>query len=86
MVIAGDEKGRQGKVLRVLPKENRVVVEGINVHTKHQRPTQANQQGGITEKELPIHASNVQPVVDGRSSAAGRKNNRFVPPAETLGQ
>jgi large subunit ribosomal protein L24 len=66
MVIAGDEKGRQGKVLRVLPKENRVVVEGINVHTKHQRPTQANQQGGITEKELPIHASNVQPVVDGK--------------------
>jgi len=66
MVIAGDDKGRQGKVLRVLPRRKKVVVEGINVHKKHQRPTQQNQQGGITEKELPIDLSNVQPVVDGK--------------------
>ena len=66
MVIAGDDKGKQGKVLRVLPKQNKVVVEGINVHKKHQRPTQQNQQGGIVEKELPIHLSNVQPVAEGQ--------------------
>jgi large subunit ribosomal protein L24 len=66
MVIAGDEKGRQGKVLRVLPKQQQVIIEGVNVHKKHQRPTQQNQQGGILEKELPIHLSNVQPVVEGR--------------------
>jgi large subunit ribosomal protein L24 len=66
MVIAGDNKGRQGKVLRVLPDKKQVVVEGVNVHKKHQRPTQQNQQGGIVEKELPIDLSNVQPVVEGK--------------------
>ena len=66
MVIAGDNKGRQGKVLRVLPKKGQVVIEGVNVHKKHQRPTQQNQQGGIVEKELPVDWSNVQPVADGQ--------------------
>ena len=66
IVTAGDDKGRQGRVLRVLPKQNKVVVEGVNVHKKHQRPTQQNQQGGIVERELPIHLSNVSPVADGK--------------------
>ena len=66
MVIAGDDKGRQGKVLRVLPDEQKVVVEGINVRRRNVRPTQQNPQGGVTEKALPIHMSNVQPVVEGR--------------------
>lgn len=66
MVTAGDDKGRQGRVLRVLPKEDRVVVEGVNVHARHMRRTQQNQTGGVMHKELPIHISNVSPVVDGK--------------------
>jgi large subunit ribosomal protein L24 len=66
MVTAGDDKGRQGRVLRVIPKTGRVVVEGINVHKRHVRPSQQNQRGGVIEKELPIHLSNVSPVVDGK--------------------
>lgn len=67
-VIAG--KGRkeklQGRVLRVITKDNRVVVEGVNVHRKHLKPSQSNPQGGIVDKEMPIHISNVQPVSDGK--------------------
>ena len=54
------------KVLRVIPDQDKVVVEGVNVHKRHVRPNQANPQGGVVEKELPIHASNVQPAVDGK--------------------
>ena len=67
-IIAGsDRKGRNnvGRVLRVLPDSNRVVVEGVNVCKKHVKPNQQNQQGGLIEKELPIHMSNVLPVADG---------------------
>ncbi len=59
VVIAGKDKGKTGKVLQVLPKENRVIVEGINIITKHQRPDQQLQQGGIINREAAIHASNV---------------------------
>lgn len=59
IVIAGKEKGKKGKVLRVIPKHQRVIVEGVNFIKKHQRPTQRFQQGGIIEKEGPIHISNV---------------------------
>ena len=59
VVIAGKDKGKKGKVLQVLPKQNRVIVEGINMITKHQRPDQQLQQGGIIKKEAAIHASNV---------------------------
>ncbi len=68
-VIAGrDRRGRHsvGRVLRVLPDKCRVVVEGVNVCKKHVRPNQQNQQGGLVQKEAPIHISNVQPVVDGK--------------------
>lgn len=58
IVIAGKDKGRMGKVLRVLPDENRVVVERVNMVKKHQRQTQ-NTQAGIVSKEAPIHISNV---------------------------
>ncbi len=57
-IIAGKDRGRRGKVLRVIPKKNRVIVEGINIVKKHQRPTQTT-QGGIIEKPAPIHVSNV---------------------------
>jgi large subunit ribosomal protein L24 len=58
-VIAGEHKGKTGKILKVLRDKNRVVVEGINMVKRHTRPTQ-NRQGGIVEKEAPIHASNVR--------------------------
>lgn len=66
MVTAGDDKGQQGRVLRVIPNKNQVVIEGINVHTKHVRPSQGNPRGGVIERELPVHQSNVSPVVDGK--------------------
>lgn len=62
MVITGKDKGKKGKVLQVLPKESRVVVEGVNVVKRHTKPTQTNPQGGILEKEAPIHSSNVMMV------------------------
>ena len=58
LVIAGKDKGRRGKVLRVFPRRNRVMVDKVNVVKRHQRPTQTS-QGGIIEKESPIHISNV---------------------------
>jgi large subunit ribosomal protein L24 len=62
VVIAGKERGKRGKVLRVIPEKNRVVVERINMIKKHQRPTQKLRQGGIIEREGPIHISNVMLV------------------------
>jgi len=59
VVIAGRDKGKTGEVLKVLPKENRVVVQGVNVVKRHTRPSAANAEGGIVEKEAPIHISNV---------------------------
>ncbi len=58
-VLAGKDKGKIGKVLKVVRKTNRVVVENLNVVKVHQRPTQANPQGGIVEKSMPIAVSNV---------------------------
>lgn len=59
VVIAGADKGARGKVLRLDRKRNRVTVEGVNRVKRHQRPTQTNPQGGIVEREQPIHLSNV---------------------------
>ena len=63
VVIAGKDKGKKGTVVKVMPKANRVVVEGVNVITKHQKPNAINPQGGIINKEAPIHVSNVM-VID----------------------
>jgi large subunit ribosomal protein L24 len=68
IVTAGNDKGVTGEVLRVLPKRDRVVVQGVNVRSKHLKPSQANPQGGILRREMPIHISNVSPVVDGKPS------------------
>jgi large subunit ribosomal protein L24 len=62
MVIAGADKGKTGKILRVLTSKNRVVVEGVNRVWKHVRPTQRNPQGGRIQKDAPIHVSNVMPL------------------------
>jgi len=71
VVVAGRYKGRQGRVLKVFREEGRVIVEGINVVRRHQRPTAQNPEGGITEKEMPIHASNVM-VWDDEAEAPTR--------------
>lgn len=59
VVLTGKDKGTKGEVLEVRPTESRVVVKGVNVAKKHQRPSQLNPQGGIKAVELPIHVSNV---------------------------
>jgi large subunit ribosomal protein L24 len=58
VVLAGKDKGRSGEVLRVIPKDEKAIVRGINVVVRHQRQTQA-QQGGLVRKEAPIHLSNI---------------------------
>jgi large subunit ribosomal protein L24 len=58
-VIAGNDRGKEGKVLKVFPKSNRVIVEKVNLIKRHTRPTQINPKGGILEKEGPIQISNV---------------------------
>ena len=65
MVVAGKERGKKGKVLRVIPEKGRVVIERINMIKKHQRPTQKVRQGGIIEREGSIHLSNVMLVDPG---------------------
>ena len=68
-VIAGKYKGKQGKVLSV--KDGRVVVQGVNMATKHQKPSAANANGGIVNQEAPLDASNVMLVVDGKTTRVG---------------
>ncbi|OYQ38211.1 50S ribosomal protein L24 [Flavobacterium cyanobacteriorum] len=65
-VIAGDHKGAEGKVLRVLREKNKAIVEGVNMVSKHTKPSAKNPQGGIVKKEAPIHISNIA-LVDAKS-------------------
>ena len=76
IVISGRDKGKKGSVLRVMPTENRVIVQGVNVVKRHQRQTQT-QQGGIVEKEGPIHVSNVA-LIDPESGDATRVGFRML--------
>ena len=68
MVIAGDSKGQQGRVLEVFIEKDRALVEGVNMVTRHSRPTKENPKGGILKKEAPIHVSNLK-VIDGSGKA-----------------
>ncbi len=68
IITAGDHKGQTGEISRVIPEKDQVVVKGINMRTRHMRPTQLNPQGGTITREAPIHISNVSPVVDGRGT------------------
>ncbi|NUU99068.1 50S ribosomal protein L24 [Marinitoga sp. 1154] len=61
-VISGKDKGKEGKILRVIPKLNKVIVENVNIVKKHQRPTQQLREGGIIEQPSPIHISKVMIV------------------------
>lgn len=72
-VIAGDDKNKVAKVLKVYPEKNRAIVEGVNVQKKHTKPNAKNTQGGIVEQEAPIHISNLM-VMDGKTpTRIGRK-------------
>jgi large subunit ribosomal protein L24 len=89
VVLTGKDKGRQGTVSKVLPKEERVVVEGLNMVHRHTRPTQVDPQGGIKNKEAPLHVSNVA-IVDSKGKPTrvgfrveGDKKVRF---AKTTGE
>lgn len=75
IILAGKEKGKKSKVIKVLGKDNRVIVEDLNIVKKHQKPTQQSPQGGIIEKEGSIHLSNVQVVCPkcGTASRTGVK-------------
>ena len=78
-VIAGKDKGKEGKVLSVDPKNNKVLVEGVNKVYKHSKPNVHNQQGGIIEKEAPIDISNVMYLYKGntvRVGFQGEKKNK----------
>ena len=72
-VLAGDDKGKTGRVLSIKAKENRAIVEGINMVTKHAKPSMANQQGGIIHQEGPIDASNVMFLHKGKATRVGFK-------------
>ncbi|MDZ4803480.1 MAG: 50S ribosomal protein L24 [Candidatus Eisenbacteria bacterium] len=78
MVIAGDDKGKSGKVLMVIPEKNRVIVEKINFVKRHIKPTQRNTQGGIQEKEAAVHLSNVQ-LVDPKTGEPTRIGVKRLP-------
>ena len=72
-VIAGKDKDKEGKVIAVDAKTNRVIVEGINMVTKSKKPSAANQQGGLVQKEAPIHVSNVMYLQNGQTTRIGYK-------------
>ena len=93
MVVAGKERGKKGKVLRVIPEKGRVVVERLNLIKKHQKPTQKLRQGGIIEREGSIHLSNVmlidphsdkptrvgmQALSDGKKVRVARRSGRVL--------
>jgi len=89
VLLTGKDKGKSGDVVRVLPKEDRVVVGGLNMVQRHTKPTQADPQGGIKHKEAPVHVSNVA-IVDSNGKPTrvgfrmdGDKKVRF---AKTTGE
>ncbi len=74
-VLSGKDRGKEGTVLRALPGEGKVIVEGVNTAKKHQKPTRVNQSGGIIERDMPIPVSNVAVLSpgDGRPTRIGYK-------------
>lgn len=94
LVIAGNDKGTRGRVLAVFPKRDRVLVEGVNMRTFHEKPTQENPQGGRLQREAPIHISNVmvidpttdEPTRVGRKRVEEEGNGRWVRYAKSSGE
>ena len=75
-VIAGDHKGAEGKVLRVYKEKNKAVVEGVNMVSKHTKPSAKNPQGGIVKKEAPIHISNLS-LIDPKTKEATKTGTKI---------
>ncbi len=90
VVRSGKDKGRTGTVLQVMPKDGKVLVSGVNVATRHNKPTQASPQGGIERREAPLHVSKVGLAVDGKPSRVrfetkdGKKVRVAVKSGETI--
>lgn len=76
IVTSGDFKGAVGKIKKVIPDKQRVVVEGVNLVTRHMRPTRTNPQGGVVQREAAIHISKVSPVVDGKPTRVRFKTGK----------
>jgi large subunit ribosomal protein L24 len=76
-VITGKSRGVRGKVLKVFPEKNRVLIEGVNKMKRHERPSTRNQQGGIDEREFPIHVSNCM-ILDPKTSERTRIGRNVV--------
>ena len=74
-MCSSDLKGKEGTVSRVMPATNQVIVDGINVAKKHQKPKGANQQGGIIDRDMPLDVSNVMLVHKGKPTRVGYKTN-----------
>ena len=87
-VIAGKDNGAEGKVLSVDAKNHKILVEGVNMITKHEKPSQSNPNGGIVQKEAPIDISNVMLVVKGKTTRVGFKveNGKKVRIAKSTGE
>ena len=88
VVIAGKDKGKEGKILHVDRKNNRVIVEGVNMISKHTNPSMQNPQGGIVKKEGSIHASNVMYLHNGKATRLGAmiKDGKKVRVAKKTGE
>jgi large subunit ribosomal protein L24 len=73
VVLSGKDKGREGVVMRAMPKEGKVIVEGVNVAKKHQKPTRTTMQGGVIDKDMPVPVANVAMVSprDGKPTRVG---------------
>jgi large subunit ribosomal protein L24 len=88
-VITGKDKGKEGVVERVFPKEDKVIVTGVNTAARHQRARRANEQGGIIDRDMPVHVSNVMLVHKGKSVRVGYtvgKNGEKVRVARPSGE
>ena len=77
MVIAGNARGKSGKVLKVFPAQRRIIVEGVNIMKRHTRPNQKNPQGGILQREAPIHMSNAM-LIEPKANQATRVGMKEV--------
>jgi large subunit ribosomal protein L24 len=76
-VVSGNHKGKEGKILKIFREKNRVIVEGVNIIKRHTKPNQKNPQGGITQKESPIHVSNVM-LIDPKSNEPSRIGMQII--------
>jgi large subunit ribosomal protein L24 len=75
LVISGKDKGQEGEVVQVFPADNKVIVNGINTAKKHSKTSKNNKQGGIIDRDMPVHASNVMLVHKGKPTRVGYKLN-----------